>query len=133
LSQIAGDGKNPGRGAGAIGVEISRLAPHREQGLLRQIFGRIGRSTEPRQHRLDPRRVEFEQRRERGAVLFLGNRPDPVRRIVSGRGPPITQHGGSALDQSGVRPGNFGPKCCAFHMHTRGYDRRAPLDQSPAI
>ena len=68
-AQIAGDGKNPGRGAGARRIEIGGLAPHREQRLLRQIFGRIGRRAEPHQHRLDPRRIELEQRRERGAVL----------------------------------------------------------------
>ena len=110
-AQIARDRENPRRGAGARRIEISGLAPHRQQRLLRDIFGRIGRRAEPHQHRLDPRRIELEQRRERGPVLVRS----AIALIQSaalhpGRARPSSQHDGSAPVRNRIMPGKSGPK-----------------------
>jgi hypothetical protein len=84
-AQVAGDGENPGGGAGARRVVERRLAPHRQQRFLGQLLGRVGAAAEADQMRLEARREMGEQRGKGGAVAALGDGADQRPVLVARR------------------------------------------------
>ena len=82
--QVAGDGEDPGGGAGLGGIEGGGLAPHRQQRLLRQLLGQLRLGAQAQHVALHPRREVSEQRGERPAVRAGGNGADHLGPALGG-------------------------------------------------